>query len=62
MRNERKLKESGFRLDIRKKFFTQRVLSQVTEQFYSQNRLPREAVDVSYLKVYMVRLVHPWAA
>jgi len=44
-----KLKEGRFRLGIRKKFFTMRVMKHWT-------RLPREAVDVSSLAVFKARL------
>ncbi|KFP12870.1 hypothetical protein Z169_10464, partial [Egretta garzetta] len=44
-----KLKESRFRLDIRKKFFTVRVMRH-------WNRLPREAVDAPLLQVLKARL------
>jgi len=48
-RNGCKLKEGGFRLDIRKKFFTMRVVKHC-------NRLPREAEDAPSLAVFKARL------
>ncbi|KFM08702.1 hypothetical protein AS27_11504, partial [Aptenodytes forsteri] len=47
--NSFKQKEGRFRLDIRKKFFTMRVVRH-------WNRLPSEAVDAPSLEVFKARL------
>ncbi|KFR14105.1 hypothetical protein N306_07922, partial [Opisthocomus hoazin] len=47
--NGSKLKEGRFRLDIRKKFFTLRVVRH-------RNKLPKEAVDASSREGFKARL------
>jgi len=47
--NSFKLKEDRFRLDIRKKFFTMRVVRHL-------NGFPREAVDAPSLEMFKARL------
>jgi len=44
-----KLKESTLRIDLRKKFYTMRVVKQ-------WHRLPREVVDAPHLETFKVRL------
>ncbi|KFZ50947.1 hypothetical protein N321_07846, partial [Antrostomus carolinensis] len=44
-----KLKEGRFRLDIRKKFFTMRMVRH-------WNKFPKEVVDVPSLEVFKARL------
>ncbi|KFQ15498.1 hypothetical protein N330_04856, partial [Leptosomus discolor] len=47
--NRFKLKEGRFRLEIRKKFFTMRVVKH-------QNRLPTEVVEAQSLGTFKVKL------
>ncbi|KFV98097.1 hypothetical protein N326_03499, partial [Eurypyga helias] len=49
-----KLKVGRFRLDIRKKFFPQRVVKH-------WDRLPRDGVDAPSLEVFKARLDEAWS-
>ena len=50
-----KLRQGRFRLDIRRMFFTQRVMTH-------WNMLPEEVVDVPPLEAFKARLDLVWAA
>jgi len=50
-----KLRQERFRVDIRRKIFTQRAVTH-------WNRLPKEAVDAPSLEAFKARLMWLWAA